>query len=365
VAVETSGRALIGAAVPRVEDPRLLTGRGRFVDDIHLPGMLHAAFVRSHSAHGCLVSVDADAARAAPGVALVLTAADLQGVVGELQPHGPAALATPGYRALAHGKVRVTGEPIALVVAAARAQAEDACELVEVRVDDLPAVTTIADALDPDAPLLFDELATNVMFRRSDEYGDPSGAFARLEEHLAETGRVLVHPFDDPVVIEGHSSLSREILEEAPKTEVIVTGVGGGGLVSGIAVGAPGVRVVGVEPEGSAALREGLAAGHPVPVQPDSIADALNAPIAGEHCLAVCRERGVESVLVSDDDIRAGFRFLYERAKLAAEPGAAAGVGALLAGKVPDVEGKTVAVVVSGGNVAAKTAAAILSSNEG
>jgi threonine dehydratase len=165
-------------------------------------------------------------------------------------------------------------------------------------------------------------------------------------------------------VIEGHSSLGREILEDAPQTEVIVTGVGGGGLVSGVAVGAPATRVVGVEPEGSTALRDGLAAGHPVQVQPDSIADALNAPIAGEHCLAVCREHGVESVLVSEDDIRAGFRFLYERAKLAAEPGAAAGVGALLAGKVPDVDGKTVAVVVSGGNVAGKTAAAILSSNE-
>ena len=84
----------------------------------------------------------------------------------------------------------------------------------------------------------------------------------------------------------------------------------------------------------------------------------------GEHCLAVCLERHVESVLVSEDDIRAGFRFLYERAKLAAEPGAAAGVGALLAGKLPDVQGKTVAVVVSGGNVAPKTAAAILSANE-
>ena len=192
----------------------------------------------------------------------------------------------------------------------------------------------------------------------------PGEAFARLEELTASTGRVFVHPFDDPVVIEGHSSLSREILEDAPETEVIVTGVGGGGLVSGLAVGAPGARVVGVEPEGSTALRDALSAGEPVQVQPESIADALNAPIAGEHCLAVCLEHGVESVLVSEDDIRAGFRFLYERAKLAAEPGAAAGVGALLAGKVPDVEGKTVAAVVSGGNVAPKTAAAILSSNE-
>ena len=196
------------------------------------------------------------------------------------------------------------------------------------------------------------------------EASDPTEAFARLEELRAGSGRAFVHPYDDPAVIEGHSSLSREILEDAPETDVIVTGVGGGGLVSGIAVGAPAARVVGVEPEGSAALHVALAAGRPVEVRPDSIADALNAPVAGEHCLSVCLERGVESGLVSEDEIRAGFRFLYQRAKLAAEPGAAAAVGALLAGKVPDLEGKTVAVVVSGGNVAGKTAAAILSSNE-
>lgn len=196
------------------------------------------------------------------------------------------------------------------------------------------------------------------------EAAGPGDAFARLEELRAESGRAFVHPYDDPAVIAGHSTLGREIMEDARETEVIVTGVGGGGLVSGIAVGAPGARVVGVEPEGSAALHEALAAGRPVHVRPESVADALNAPVAGEHCLAVCRERGVESVLVSEADIRAGFRFLYERAKLAAEPGAAAGVGALLAGKVPDVEGKTVAVVVSGGNVAGKTAAAILSRDE-
>jgi threonine dehydratase len=192
----------------------------------------------------------------------------------------------------------------------------------------------------------------------------PGEAFERLEELRASTGRVFVHPFDDPAVIEGHSSLSREILEDAPTTDVIVVGVGGGGLVSGVAVGAPGVRVVGVEPEGSTAFHDGLAVGHPVRVRPESIADALNAPIVGEHCLATCREHGVESVLVTEDEIRTGFRFLYERAKLAAEPGAAAAVAALLAAKVPDVEGKTVAAVVSGGNVAPQTAAAILSSNE-
>jgi len=192
------------------------------------------------------------------------------------------------------------------------------------------------------------------------EAPDPVEAFARVEELRQSTGRVFVHPYDDPVVIRGHASLGREILEEAPETEVIVAQAGGGGLVAGLAIGAPGVRVVAVEPETSAALHEALAAGHPVAVHPESIADALNAPQAGEHTLRICAERGVQSVLVSEDDIRAGFRFLYERAKLAAEPGAAAGAGALLAGKVPDVEGQNVVAVVSGGNVAPEIAAAIL-----
>ena len=188
----------------------------------------------------------------------------------------------------------------------------------------------------------------------------PAQAFERLEELRAATGRMLVHPFGDPVVIEGHSSLGREILEDAPEAEVIVVGVGGGGLVSGVALGAPSVRIVGVEPEGSRALQAGLEAGRPVFVPTESVADALNAPITGELPLRICREHGVEVVLVSEDDIKAGFRFLYARAKLAAEPGAAAGVGALLAGKIPGVEGKTVAVVVSGGNVSPQTTAAIL-----
>jgi threonine dehydratase len=136
--------------------------------------------------------------------------------------------------------------------------------------------------------------------------------------------------------------------------------VGGGGLVSGIATALPGKRIVVVEPEGSAALHIALEEGKPVSFAPQSIADALNAPVAGGLPLEICSKLGVESVLVTDEEIENGFRFLYERTKLAVEPGAAAGVAALLAGKVPDVEGETVAVVVSGGNVAAEIAAAIL-----
>jgi threonine dehydratase len=167
------------------------------------------------------------------------------------------------------------------------------------------------------------------------------------------------------VVIAGHSTLGREIVDDLPEVDVIVVPVGGGGLVAGVAAGAVGRRIVGVEPEGSAALHEALGAREPVPVVPDTIADALTAPRAGEHPLRICTELGVESVLVSEDEIRAGFRFLYERAKLAAEPAGAAGVAALLAGKVPAVEGANVAVVVSGGNVAGETASGILKPDPG
>jgi threonine dehydratase len=188
----------------------------------------------------------------------------------------------------------------------------------------------------------------------------PAEAFERLAELLEETGRTLVHPFDDLLVIAGQGTVGLEIVEDAPETGIILVPVGGGGLVTGIAVAAQGRRVVAVEPELSTALHDGLAAGRSVPVEPRSMADGLSAPFAGEHAVDVCRRLGVESVLVSEDEIVAGMRFLYTRAKLACEPAAAVGVAALLAAKVA-VDEEPVAVVVSGGNVAPETAAAILS----
>ena len=196
------------------------------------------------------------------------------------------------------------------------------------------------------------------------EAADHLEAFERVESLRRVTGRTLVHPFDDPYVVAGQGTVGLEIREELPDVDVVVVPVGGGGLVAGIATALPGKRIVAVEPEGSTALRSALAAGKPVPLPPRSIADALNAPIAGQIPLEICSRLGVESILLTDEEIRAGFRFIYERGKLAAEPGGAAGVAALVAGKVPDIEGKTLVAVVSGGNVAAKTAAAILSSDE-
>jgi threonine dehydratase len=188
------------------------------------------------------------------------------------------------------------------------------------------------------------------------EAAGPTEAFARLAELQAETGRTLVHPFDDPIVQAGAGTVALEIEEDVPGLDTIVVPTGGGGLVTGIAAAA-GCRVVAVEPELSPALHEALAAGEPVPVRPRSIADGLAAPFAGGNALAVCRARGVESVLVSEDEIRDAMRFLYARAKLACEPAAAAGVAALLAGRI---EGERICCVVSGGNVSAQTAAAIL-----
>src|SRR5207247_9547772 len=137
----------------------------------------------------------------------------------------------------------------------------------------------------------------------------PAGAFERLHELIEETGRTLVHPFDDPVVIAGAGTVGLEIEEDAPDADVVVVPVGGGGLISGIEAALRGrMRIVAVEPETSRALDAGLAAGEPVPVQPASIADGLNAPFAGRLPLEICRD--VERGLVSAGEIEPTFRFL-------------------------------------------------------
>ncbi|HUH14606.1 MAG TPA: threonine/serine dehydratase [Gaiellaceae bacterium] len=189
------------------------------------------------------------------------------------------------------------------------------------------------------------------------EATDPSSAFDRLHALIAETGRTLVHPFDDPVVIAGAGTVALELLEDAPQLDTIVVPAGGGGLVAGIAAAAPDRRVVAVEPRRSTAVHDALAAGRPVPVVPDSIADGLSAPFAGTNALAVLQANDVESVLVSEEEIEEAFRFLYAHAKLACEPAAAVGVAAVLSGKIG---AGPMGIVVSGGNVAAETASAIL-----
>jgi threonine dehydratase len=194
----------------------------------------------------------------------------------------------------------------------------------------------------------------------------PGSAFARLEELHAETGRTLVHPFNDEAVIAGQGTVALEFLEDGAAPDVVVVPVGGGGLISGVVTAVkarrPTARVLGVEPELSSALHDALEAGHSVPVTPRSAADALSGPFAGENAVEICSRLGVESVLVTEEELFEAFRWVYGRTKLAAELGAVAGVAALLAGKAGVEPGQTVVAVVSGGNIAPKQAAAILES---
>src|SRR5438067_4797520 len=196
------------------------------------------------------------------------------------------------------------------------------------------------------------------------EAPDIPAAFERLDELIESTGRTLVHPYDDPLVMAGQGTVGLEIVEDLPDVDTVLVQVGGGGLGSGVATAIKGLRpdarVVAIEPELSRALHESLKAGEPVTVEALSIADGLNGPYAGGNCVRICSALGIESVLVTEDDLKEGFRFMYSRMKLACEAAGAATAAALLAGKVELEPGSKVAAVVSGGNVAPQAAVAIL-----
>ena len=179
---------MIGARIPRNEDPRLLRGLGCFVDDVHLEGTLHAAGLRSPHGHARIVSIDAARARALPGVHLVLTAADL----GELNQPSPLLIPHPALtqprtqRPLATDRVRYMGEMVAFVVAEDRYVAEDAAELIEVRYEPLPAVTELEAALADGSPLVHADVPANRAGRLVQRVGDPDAAFARAARVLRE-----------------------------------------------------------------------------------------------------------------------------------------------------------------------------------
>lgn len=186
--------------------------------------------------------------------------------------------------------------------------------------------------------------------------GEHFGAvYAAMERIRDEEGLVLCHPFDDPDVVAGHGSAGLEILEDLPDVDVVVVGIGGGGLISGIALALkeqrPSVRVYGVEPETSDAISQALAAGHPVRIQAASVADGLNAPFAGELTLAMIRRYVDDVIRIDDATILAGLRFALERTKQVIEPAGAAALAATLFGRVPVRDGDRVAAVLSGGNV--------------
>jgi threonine dehydratase len=196
------------------------------------------------------------------------------------------------------------------------------------------------------------------------EAPDHAAAHERLLRLIEETGRTYVPPYDDPHVIAGQGTVGLEIAEDVPDADLLVVPIGGGGLIAGIAT-AVDTRIVGVEPERSAAFSAGLAAGRSVHIDPQpTTADGLAPPFAGDLNLAIGRERIEDVVLLTEEEIAAGMRFLYSRAKLACEPSGAAATAALLAGKIPVEPGSTVVAVVSGGNADPKVASAILDASD-
>ena len=171
-----------------------------------------------------------------------------------------------------------------------------------------------------------------------------------------ERDLTLVHPFDDLMIIAGQGTVGLEILEDVPEVDAVIVGVGGGGLISGIATALkaekPQVKVIGVEPEGASAMTQSLQRGEPVHLdRVDTVADGLAAPFAGRHTLTHVQAYVDDLVIVSDREIVEAMGLILERCKVVAEPAAASTLAALLSGKVSLPQGCTVVCVLSGGNI--------------
>jgi len=190
------GEFAIGQGVSRFEDPRLIRGGGRYLDDVKLPGMTHGVVVRSPHAHARIKSIDVAAAKASPGVLAVLTAADVRTagygdlpVPGGLKRRDGSPMYRPRYPILAEDKVRWVGDCVAFVVAETVAQAMDGAELVAVDYEELPAVTSTADATKPDSPKVWDDCADNISFV------ELIGNRAAVDEAFTRAAHVVKHQF--------------------------------------------------------------------------------------------------------------------------------------------------------------------------
>jgi len=177
-----------------------------------------------------------------------------------------------------------------------------------------------------------------------------------LALEVAETrGLTFLHAFDDPLIVAGQGTLGFEIIEDVPNASTVVVPIGGGGLISGVALAianlSPDTRVFGVEPDGACAMIQSLKKGEAVTLDHvDTVADGLGAPMAGDLNYEIVKRHVEDVVLVSDTEIRHAMALILARAKLLVEPAGAAAVAALLAGKIPLSKGPVVAVL-SGGNV--------------
>ena len=180
----SNGTGFIGASLKRKEDARFLTGRGRYTDDINLPGQLYAHLLRSTVAHANLGSVDTSAVEAAPGVHAVFTGPDMEGVGGVptgwlIHSKDGSPMVEPAHPAMAIGKVRHVGEIVAIVVAETRDQAREAAALIDIDYQELPAVASLEAARADGAPKVWDEAAGNLCYDW--EVGDRAAAEAAID----------------------------------------------------------------------------------------------------------------------------------------------------------------------------------------
>lgn len=187
-------------------------------------------------------------------------------------------------------------------------------------------------------------------------HGTGKDLLPKALELQREHGYTFIHPFDDLHLIAGHGTVGLEILDDLPNPDMVVIGVGGGGLISGVSAVIkqkyPAARVIGVEPVGAPGMSLSLEQGTPAHLDKTStIADGLAAPFVGEHNLAHVQRFVDEVVLVTDDEIIAAMRLIMERTKLVAEPSGAAAFAALLHNKFTVPAGARVVCMVSGGNV--------------
>jgi len=190
------GAKYFGASVRRKEDPRFLRGEGRYVDDIKLPGVLHAAFVRSPHAHARIRTIRTEAARRLPGVAHVFTFGDLERWMKPLPLFGavppglaarvPVMMRQIGQLAMCRDEARHVGEIVAMVLAGSRALAEDACELVEVDYEPLAALADAVAAAEPGAPVLYPEWGDNLALSFKTGFGDVEAALRQADARVRE-----------------------------------------------------------------------------------------------------------------------------------------------------------------------------------
>ncbi len=171
-----------------------------------------------------------------------------------------------------------------------------------------------------------------------------------------ERNLTLVHPFDDPYIIAGQGTVGLEIAEDVPDVSAVISGIGGGGLISGVSVAIksqhPDVKIIGVEPSGASAMTQSVQAGKMVWLDHlNTVADGLAAAFVGEYTFPMVRKYADDLVVVSDDEIVTAMKLIMERCKVVPEPSAASTVAALLSGRANLPQTGTVVCILSGGNI--------------